>query len=104
MAEQIAFNMPYQCGTGSVNVADKITMRHTPIQDFDIVVLYSDGFSDNVEDHDIPACLQQYMQDGVLTSLSSAADCLARKAHFLGKDPNYVSPFNKQWKLAYESG
>lgn len=36
--------------------------------------------------------------------MSSAADCLARKAHFLGKDPNYVSPFNKQWKLAVDQG
>ena len=81
-----------------------MVVRHTPVEDFDIVVVYSDGFSDNVEDVEIPVCLQRYMQDGLVRSLSSAADCLARKAHLLGKDPTYVSPFNKAWKQAYERG
>ena len=96
--------MPYQCGTATENVADSVQVRHITVEDFDIVVAYSDGFSDNVEDQEIPVCLQRYMQDGLVTSLSSAADCLARKAHFLSKDPNYKSPFNKQWEQAYMQG
>ena len=101
---QISFNMPYQCGTGSGQVADSVTVRHVIVEDFDIVVAYSDGFADNVEDQEIPVCLQRYMEGGLVKSLSSAADCLARRAHFLSKDPNYRSPFNKQWQQAYEQG
>ena len=47
---QISFNMPYQCGTQTEHVAESVTVRHINVEDFDIVVAYSDGFSDNVED------------------------------------------------------
>ena len=58
---QISFNMPYQCGTGAGQVADSVQVRHINVEDFDIVVAYSDGFSDNLEDQEIPACLQKNM-------------------------------------------
>ena len=83
---------------------DNVTVRHIAVEDFDIVIVYSDGFSDNLESEEIPECLQRNMKDGLIQSLSSAADCLARKAHILGKDPDYMSPFNREWKKAYEEG
>lgn len=44
------------------------------------------------------------MNEGLVTSLSRAADCLARKAHLLGKNKAYLSPFNAEWKRAFERG
>lgn len=43
-----------------------VTVRHIGIEDFDIVIVYSDGFSDNVEDEQIPECLQRFMKDGLI--------------------------------------
>ena len=103
--EQIAFNMPYQCGTGSPPAEELlIHNQDIPVEDFDIVVAYSDGFDDNVYPEEIPSCIQRYMNEGLVTSLSRAADCLARKAHLLGKNKAYLSPFNAEWKRAFERG
>ena len=37
-----------------------------------------------------------------MTSLGSAADCLAIKAYWLGKNPDYLSPFSKDWRDAID--
>jgi len=49
-------------------------------------------------------CIEPYLKDGVLKSLSQAADCLAVTANTLSKDKSYSSPFNKQWKEAFDNG
>ena len=68
------------------------------------MVAYSDGFDDNVYPEEIPSCIQRYMNEGLVTSLSSAADCLAQTAHLLGKDLTYMSPWNAKYKRAFERG
>ena len=86
--------MPYQCGTGPTEQdPDEVDVSVIEIEDSDVVIVYSDGFDDNVYADGIPDCIEQYMEDGIVTSLSSAADCLAREAHILGKDMTYFSPF-----------
>lgn len=42
--------------------------------------------------------MEEYLYDGHVTSLSNAADCLARKAYFLGKDLGFQSPWMKEFK------
>ena len=96
--------MPYQCGTGSEAFADNIAVESIDVEDFDIVVAYSDGFSDNVYSENMASCLNHWLDHGIITSLSRAADCLARKAHYLSKNSSYVSPFNAAWKEAFENG
>ena len=44
------------------------------------------------------------MVQGVLKSPGKIADCLARQAHFLGKDPDYMSPFIKEQKEVHDRG
>ena len=50
----------------------------------DVALIYSDGFSDNVFTSGFHHCVEEYLYDGVVTSLSAAADCLAKKAYWLG--------------------
>ena len=44
------------------------------------------------------------MEDGIITSLGATADCLALKAHWLGKNMEYLSPFAQEWQKAIEAG
>ena len=53
---------------------------------------------------EIPKCVNRYIENGVVTSLSQAADCLAKEANRLSKNSAYFSPFNKSWKEACEKG
>ena len=66
--------------------------------------MYSDGFADNVYMSGVYQCLEEYLEDGIMTSLGAAADCLALKAHWLGKNTQYRSPFSKEWKKAIDAG
>lgn len=59
-------------------------------------MLFSDGVSDNlfINKAAFKKCLTKYLdKDGLFTSLSAAADCIAIKAHALGKNTNFISPF-----------
>ena len=43
-------------------------------------------------------CIEEYVYNGLVTSMSRAADCLARKAYFLGKNLKFQSPWMKELK------
>ena len=68
-------------------------------QDGDVVLVFSDGFHDNVYEQAFGYCIEEYLFDGLVTSLSKAVDCLARKAYFLGKDDSHLSPWMRELKL-----
>lgn len=55
--------------------------------------MYSDGFSDNVYSPGFIPCVEKQLKNGLIQSYGEAADCLARKAYFLGKMVTYESPF-----------
>ena len=81
---QHMFNNPFQCGVNHDGEG------HAPLEgveykDGDVLILYSDGFSDNVYRGGYYQCLEEELVDGIIQSLSKAADCLARKAFFLSK-------------------
>ena len=94
---QKRFNFPHQLG-GKYGDAVKdvaVEMTHT-LEPNDILVVYSDGVSDNLFPVEFHTCLTNAMdEDHVLQSFGLAADCIARKAYFLGKDRTFDSPFSQ---------
>lgn len=48
-------------------------------------------------------CIEEQLYDGLVVSLSTAADCLARKAYFLGKNQSFQSPWMKEYKYFYDN-
>ena len=62
--------------------------------------MYSDGVADNLFTSGYYQCLEDDLVDGHMTSLGKAADCLAIKAYWLGKNTEYMSPFNYEWGKA----
>ena len=87
------FNAPFQCGT-NVDNSNMMVLEGVEYREGDIIVAYSDGFADNVFRSGYYQCLEEQMEGGVMTSLSKAADCLARKAYWLSLDRDYLAPFN----------
>jgi len=97
---QKGFNYPDQLGGKYGDDARRvgISNTHDKIQTNDIVVVFSDGVSDNLEPHHFPIaalnkCIDTNPNTRITEKLHGAADCLARVAYFLGKDPKYDSPF-----------
>ncbi len=116
---QKGFNFPYQLGgqygdqVHEPNVTDGPN-THT-LQDKDVIVVVSDGIIDNIDPVEYHDCISKYQwsdqlldvpskadfdakykgyfDESELVSYSAVADCIARKAYFLGKDPSYFSPF-----------
>ena len=46
-----SFNCPYQCGTGAPDEEKKAMNNSHTIEDKDIIMLFTDGISDNVYNH-----------------------------------------------------
>lgn len=116
---QKGFNFPYQLGgqygdqVYEPNVTDGPNL-HT-LQDKDVIVVVSDGIIDNIDPQEYHDCISRYQwsdtlqtlpskeafdarykgyfDEAELVSYSAVADCIARKAYFLGKDQTYFSPF-----------
>ena len=115
---QKGFNFPYQLGgqygdqVYEPNVTDGPN-THT-LQDKDVIVVVSDGIIDNIDPQEYHDCISRYQwsdqldvpskadfdakykgyfDESELVSYSAVADCIARKAYFLGKDQTYFSPF-----------
>lgn len=100
--QQFAFNFPYQCGTegNDPGMADKNSHE---FQHGDIVLVFTDGFHDNVYDSGFKACIEEHIYDGILVSPSAAADCLAKKAYWLGLNQWYRSPWMVNFKKAVDN-
>ena len=58
-----------------------------------MLLVYRDGVGDNLFDSQFIPCVEKRIQNGLVRSYGDAANCLARLAYRLGKDPNYKSPF-----------
>ena len=68
---------------------------HDKLKENDIVMVYSDGYSDNVFSDKFKICLEKLIdpKSSLITNMSRAADCQARRAWILSKDRNYKSPW-----------
>ena len=97
------FNYPHQVGYKGDDIFKFGDVTTHKIQDKDIYVLFSDGVSDNlsIEKEVFKKCLASYLdQNGVFSSMSAAADCIAVKANQLSKDKTFLSPFGEGAKEA----
>jgi len=90
---QKRFNFPHQLGGNHGDSVRTVGMTQTHLDldpALDVIIVVSDGVTDNLYPH-------QYHDDCLtslpLTSLSWVADCIARKAYWLGKDSTFDSPF-----------
>lgn len=90
---QKRFNYPHQLGGNHGDDVRSVGMTQThrdldPL--LDVIIVVSDGVTDNLYPH-------QYHDDCLtslpITSLSWVADCIARKAYWLGKNGTFDSPF-----------
>ncbi|KAG7370522.1 stage II sporulation protein E SpoIIE [Nitzschia inconspicua] len=106
---QKQFNFPHQIGGKYGDVVSDVADQKThALQPGDILVVYSDGVSDNLYPQDYHDCIDRYshpvrnesppsnkQQHGMfeIVSHSLVADCIARQAYFLGKDKSCDSPF-----------
>ena len=96
MPGQKSFNFPDQIGSNGDSPMRIGEIKEHEFVDKDIYVLYSDGVSDNlfIEGPDVRDCIARYLdEEGVVASLSSAADCIAIKAYHAGKNPYLQGPF-----------
>ena len=98
------FNFPYQCGTSGDDPGRAAQKFEHEFMDGDVVLLYTDGYHDNIYSSGMSACIEKYLTNGVVTSLSGAADCQARKAYWLGLNQWYKSPFEMEMKKDVEAG
>ena len=98
--QQMYHNFPYQCGGEFGHDPNESVWLQHEYQDGDVIVMYSDGYGDNMFPSGMFQCIEDEIKDGLVTSLSKAADCLAIKAHWLGKNTEYLSPFNTEWRKA----
>ena len=78
--------------------------RTHDVRDGDVLLVFTDGFHDNVFDSGMHHCVEEYLYFGLVTSLSQAADCYARKAYYLGKNENFQSPWMKEYKWFKDNG
>ena len=92
---QKRFNFPHQLGGKYGDEVQDVAVEMThALEPDDIIVVYSDGVSDNLFPKQFHSCLEKATDDdNSLQSLSLAADCIARQAYFLGKDKTFDSPF-----------
>ncbi|KAL3923342.1 MAG: hypothetical protein SGILL_001708, partial [Bacillariaceae sp.] len=93
---QKSFNFPNQIGGQYGDVVADVADRNThTLEEGDILILYSDGVSDNVFPQEYHDCLSRYyaIDQQQLVSHSLVADCIARQAYVLGKDKKFDSPF-----------
>ena len=79
-------------------------MLHDDVREGDVVLVFSDGFHDNIYDSGMAQCIEEELYDGLVVSMSKAADCLARKAYWLGKSTSFRSPWMADFKYHHENG
>ena len=99
--QQYRFNFPYQCGTSCELPYKAFDNEHEVHPGKDFVVMGTDGLFDNLYDADIEKCLLPSVKavkdkedQFELMEPAKAADCMAKRAYNLSKDPNYKSPFS----------
>jgi uncharacterized phosphosugar-binding protein len=98
--KQHILDFPFEAGAVDMNLATEMT--HEDIQENDIVMLYSNGYSYNVEVEQYKRCLKGALDkdSGVLTSVSRVADCQVRSAYFRSFLPDHNSPYQKMAEKA----
>lgn len=92
------FNFPFQLGTDGDKV-DSAWTKIIQVQDKDIIVMYSDGLSDNLYEETIREIVDKECADEV--NVETTANKLGEKAYEMCQSTSYISPFSKAASTAY---
>jgi serine/threonine protein phosphatase PrpC len=78
-----------------------VETKHTDAQEGDIVMLFTDGFSENMFDNYWTSCINSFLdqETGKPTSLSAIADCQVRQAYENSKLED-ATPFAEKSKTS----
>ena len=84
--QQKAFNFPYQIGSRGDDPRRAGLDKTHEFTNGDVVLVFSDGVSDNLFDQDFLPCVESRLnEEGVISSYGGAANCIARLAYVKGK-------------------
>ena len=89
---QHSFNCPYQLGSQSADRPTDAIVDSHDVYDNDILVLATDGFFDNLHQHEIVAACQQHTTS---SSLNALAEQLCREAYAAASDSKRDTPFSR---------
>jgi hypothetical protein len=93
---QKQFNYPDQIGSRGDNPRTIGTDTQHSFTSGDVLLVYSDGVSDNLFSEDFPKCFKNMIEvNGKIKSSHQVADCIALIAYHRGKNPRFDSPFAK---------
>lgn len=92
--QQYGFDFPFQCGTYCDLPYDADELIHSVLPN-DIVMLASDGVTDNLFDEEMMPCFEKAKIQGELIDVQTAADCIADLASKTAKDKTKFTPMQK---------
>ncbi|OMJ78929.1 hypothetical protein SteCoe_21149 [Stentor coeruleus] len=95
------FNHPYQLGTNGDKVESAWT-KIIEIKDKDVVIMYSDGLTDNLYEDTIMEIINKECAEKV--NVENTAKALGEKAYEMCQDTKYISPFAKAYMEGYKGG
>ena len=93
--QQREFNFPYQVGSEGDDPSVAEEQVHSDVRENDVVMVYSDGYGDNIFTKDFLKCFEATFDKKTkrFSNMSKAANCQARRAYRFGKKEKYASPF-----------
>lgn len=97
------FNFPCQLGTGG-DKPDKAWYGKLNVQDKDLIVMYSDGFSDNVFNEQMLKILIPFINLPEIPELEVVAEMLVDRAKAQSEDITFDSPFARAARRAGRVG
>mmetsp|Transcript_13541 Transcript_13541/g.25516 ORF Transcript_13541/g.25516 Transcript_13541/m.25516 type:complete len:265 (+) Transcript_13541:1228-2022(+) len=97
------FNFPCQLGTGG-DRPDKAWFAKLAVQNNDLIVMYSDGFSDNVFPDQMLKILNPFLNLPEIPELEIVAEMLVDKAKTQSENQTFDSPFARAAKKAGKFG
>jgi len=87
-----SFNFPYQLGTHGDSTKEA-SLANFEVKDKDLVVMYTDGISDNVYQEQIYKLIKPFMLLPEIPDLEIVAEMIAEKAQQQSSDKDFESPF-----------
>lgn len=86
------FNFPLQLGTNG-DTADKAHVKVLDVQHSDVIVMFTDGVSDNLYLEQVQEIVKALGERPGLQQIKEAAEAIAEKAKKQSGDPKFESPF-----------
>ena len=86
------FNYPYQLGTDG-DSPERASFSTVTVQDKDLIVMFTDGLSDNVFDEQVASIVKPFLALSDIPDMEIIAEMLAEKAKAQSENEGWESPF-----------